>query len=218
MVEPRGIAVLASGGVESGVLLHHAADLGEPVQPLFVRQGFRWERAEVAALTRFLEAAPREEFLPLEVLVAPLADLYPADHFGLTGEVPAAGTPDEDCYLPGRNLTLLPKAAVFAAQKNLRALALGSLGSNPFPDAGAGFFARLSAVLTEGLGHPIEILAPLAGLGKPEVVTQGRDLPLELTLSCMDPVGERNCGRCSKCWERQQGFADAGLPDRTPYG
>lgn len=214
---PRGTAVLASGGIESSVLLHHVADEGEPVQPVFVRQGFPWERTEVRWLDTFLDASRRPEFLPLDVLVLPLADLYPDDHFGRTGEIPPAGTPDEEFYLPGRNVTLLGKAGVFAATRGLSAIALGPLGSNPFPDATPSFFSKMEELLSEGLDHPLRIRAPFLAFGKADVLRLGKELPLELTFSCMAPSGERHCGLCGKCEERQKAFRAAGLPDRTDY-
>ncbi len=216
--EPEGIAVLASGGVDSAILLHTLADSGERIHPVFVRQGFRWERMEYLWLTRFLAAAPRPEFAPPEVLVLPLADLYPEDHFSLTGEVPAAGTPDEDCYLPGRNTTILAKAGIFAALRNLRAIAFGTLGANPFPDASPRFLQMTAKWLSVGLSHPLDILAPFREMAKVEVLRLGRHLPLELTLSCMAPAGELNCGVCGKCHERRTAFAASGRGDPTPYG
>jgi 7-cyano-7-deazaguanine synthase len=45
----------------------------------------------------------------------------------------------------------------------------------------------------------------------------GRDLPLELTFSCIRPVRDQHCGDCNKCAERQLAFRNAGLADRTPY-
>lgn len=211
----QGIAVLASGGVDSAVLLHHLADGGEPILPVFVRQGFRWERAEHHWLNRFLQAAPRPEFLPMEVLVLPLADLYPEDHFGRTGSVPAAGVPDEECYLPGRNVTILAKAGLLAILRNLRAVALGSLGINPFPDASPGFLTRMASVVSEGMGAKVEILAPFLSRTKEEVLKLGKNLPLELTFSCMEPVENHHCGLCAKCEERRIAFLKAGFADRA---
>lgn len=212
-----GTAVLASGGLDSAILLHHLADEGGPIHPLFVRQGFAWERVEHLWLTRFLAAAPRPELRPAEVLVLPLADLYPESHFGRSGAVPAAGTPDEDCYLPGRNVTLLAKAAFRAADLGLPRIALGSLGSNPFPDATPTFFEKMGEALSLGLDHDLEIRAPFLELRKEEVLRLGRGLPLELTFSCMDPAGESHCGRCAKCHERRTAFRAAGVSDPTPY-
>jgi 7-cyano-7-deazaguanine synthase len=48
-------------------------------------------------------------------------------------------------------------------------------------------------------------------------VPVGDGLPLELTFSCLRPVGGLHCGRCNKCAERRRGFAEAGLPDPTQY-
>ena len=40
---------------------------------------------------------------------------------------------------------------------------------------------------------------------------------LELTLSCMQPVNGLHCGQCSKCRERRDAFAEAGIEDPTAY-
>jgi len=61
------------------------------------------------------------------------------------------------------------------------------------------------------------VLTPYRALHKTDVLRRGKDLPLEHTFSCNRPVNGRHCGACNKCHERQQGFADAGLPDPTPY-
>ena len=45
----------------------------------------------------------------------------------------------------------------------------------------------------------------------------GAHQPLELTFSCLAPVGEIHCGRCNKCAERQAAFQAVGQPDRTSY-
>jgi 7-cyano-7-deazaguanine synthase len=60
------------------------------------------------------------------------------------------------------------------------------------------------------------------GPAQEDVIRIGVDLrvPLELTLSCMDPAGplsQDHCGRCSKCRERQHAFKAAGVPDPTAY-
>jgi 7-cyano-7-deazaguanine synthase len=212
-----GVAVLASGGVESSVLLHHLADEGAPVHPVYLRQGFRWEREEVEALEHFLAAAPRPEFQPLSVLVMPLADLYAPEHFSRAGAVPHAGDAEENTCLPGRNVTFLAKAGVYAALNEIHVLALGPLATNRFPDASPAFFARTAEALSTGLDHRITIRTPFIGFTKPDVLLLGQGLPIELTMSCMDPAGGVHCGVCSKCGERREAFRAADLIDRTRY-
>jgi 7-cyano-7-deazaguanine synthase len=105
------------------------------------------------------------------------------------------------------------------ARHGLRRILLGPLAGNPFPDATPAFFRTMADALALGLDAPIEIAAPFAALHKADVIRRGRErgVPLELTLSCMQPEDDRHCGRCSKCRERQQGFAAAGVADPTSY-
>jgi 7-cyano-7-deazaguanine synthase len=63
----------------------------------------------------------------------------------------------------------------------------------------------------------VRVERPYAGLHKVAVVRRGRDFPLGLSFSCIQPIGERHCGACNKCAERRQAFADAGLADPTEY-
>jgi 7-cyano-7-deazaguanine synthase len=42
-------------------------------------------------------------------------------------------------------------------------------------------------------------------------------VPLELTLSCMNPRNGVHCGQCSKCRERRDAFRDARVADPTSY-
>ena len=54
-------------------------------------------------------------------------------------------------------------------------------------------------------------------MNKQQVMALGRNLPLELTFSCIAPAGGLHCGRCNKCAERQNAFRDAGITDKTSY-
>lgn len=211
--------MLISAGLDSAVLA--AAEARDwRVHPLYISTGLAWEAEEVSALERLLSRTPfagRVE--PLARLAFTIRDLYPATHWALRGEPPAFDTPDEDVYLEGRNVVLLTKASIYCARHRIGRIAIGPLAGNPFPDATSEFFAAMARALSLGLAQPIEVVAPLASMDKSEVIRLGVELgvPLELTLSCMNPQEGRHCGRCSKCRERRDGFADAGVDDPTAY-
>lgn len=211
-------AVLLSAGLDSAVLAALEATTAT-VQPLYVSAGLSWETAERAALDRLLREPVFSALSPLTSLAFTALDLYPATHWAITGTPPAFDTPDEDVYLVGRNVMLLSKAAIHCARQGISRLAIGPLAGNPFPDATPEFFDTLAHALTLGLAHPIRIAAPLAAMHKSGVIRLGMELgvPLALTLSCMNPQGGLHCGRCSKCRERRDAFAEAGVADPTAY-
>jgi 7-cyano-7-deazaguanine synthase len=105
------------------------------------------------------------------------------------------------------------------ARQSLGRVMIGPLAGNPFPDATPEFFAAMGDALSRGLDTPIAIDAPFREMKKSEVIALGRTLgvPLELTMSCMQPRDGIHCGRCSKCRERIEAFRDAGGVDPTVY-
>jgi 7-cyano-7-deazaguanine synthase len=212
-------AVLLSAGLDSAVLAADEARRG-PVQPIYVSTGLAWERAELAALERLLAAPPFSANVEsLARLSFTVEDLYPSTHWALRGQPPAFDTPDEDVYLVGRNVALLSKAAIHCARHHIGRIALGPLAGNPFPDATPRFFEAMARALSLGLGHTISVIAPFLSMDKCDVIRLGLELgvPLELTLSCMNPQDGLHCGQCSKCRERRDGFQDAGVVDPTTY-
>jgi 7-cyano-7-deazaguanine synthase len=212
------VAVLASGGVDSAILCIDLLDNFTRVHPLYVRFGLRWEDVELAGLNAFLAAAARPGLRPLCVLQEPMADVYGAGHWSTGGrDVPGALTADDAVYLPGRNLLLAAKAAVWCRLRGIEALAFGCLAANPFPDSTPGFFADLEAVVNRALGGRLRLLRPFDRLSKAEVLRRGEGLPVHATFSCLRPVNGRHCGACNKCAERQRGFRLAGWTDPTLY-
>jgi 7-cyano-7-deazaguanine synthase len=211
--------VLFSGGLDSAVLLADERRRHDDVWPVHVRSGLAWEDAERRAIDALLAAPAFSGVKPLTTLSVDMRDVYPAAHWAIAGTPPAYDTPDEDVYLDGRNIVLLSKAAVFCARQDIGRIALGSLAGNPFPDATPAFLATMAEALSRGLAHPLAVVTPLAHLHKEGVIALGADLgvPMELSLSCMNPQGDRHCGACSKCRERRVAFQAAGVPDPTAY-
>jgi len=207
--------VLVSGGLDSDVLLAECARRYSRVWPVYIRQGLRWEKVEIYWLKKFLAALSKIQ--PLTILSVPMNDLYGAHWSTGKGPVPGARTSDKAVYLPGRNMALSVKAAIFAAMKKAPFLALGSLDHNPFSDASPRFFKAWGKALGAGLGTRLKVLAPYRNLSKVEVIKRGRLLPLNLSFSCIQPKGRFHCGRCNKCAERRRAFRAAGVKDKTIY-
>jgi 7-cyano-7-deazaguanine synthase len=214
---PATIGVLASGGLDSSILLAHLLGQGHRVQPFYIRKGLYWQEHELAGLRKFLHAIATPKLLELVVLDLPLADLY-SGHWSLTGEdTPAHDSPDEAVYLPGRNSLLLVKPAVWCQLHAIEKLALAPLGTSPFEDAGEKFLADFESALNRGAQRRVQFLSPFGKMNKQQVMALGRNLPLALTFSCIAPAGGLHCGRCNKCAERQTAFRVAGIHDDTPY-
>lgn len=213
-------AVLFSGGLDSAVLVALERRSHDVVWPIHVRAGLAWEDAEARAIARLLAVPPfAGRVAPLSTLGLDMRDVYPPTHWAIAGRPPAYDTPDEDVYLEGRNIVLSAKAAVLCARLKVERLALGPLAGNPFPDATPEFISTLSRALSLGLGRPLEIATPLVTMHKEDVVRLGVELgvPLALTMSCMNPTGDRHCGLCSKCRERQDAFRAIDMADPTDY-
>jgi 7-cyano-7-deazaguanine synthase len=214
--------VLVSGGLDSAVLLAAEARHGR-VHPLYVSVGLAWENAELRMLRQLVQAPVfAGRVAPLDTLAFDMRDVYPPTHWAMRGTPPGYDTPDGDVYLAGRNLVLLTKAGVVAGSKTIGRIALGPLAGNPFPDATPEFFETMARALSLGLDHPIEIATPFVSLHKEDVIRLGVSLavPLELTLSCMNPGDAplpRHCGLCSKCRERRDAFNAAGVVDPAVY-
>ncbi len=212
------VGLLLSGGLDSAILLDHLLRQGRRVQPLYVDCSLVWQEAELRCARRFAAAVATPKLLPIKVFTMPLADVY-EEHWSITGRnVPDAASADEAVYLPGRNLLLLVKPALWCQSNGIVELALAVLRSNPFADATEQFFAQLESVLNGATGQAVRIVAPFRHLDKKEVMALGADLPLELTFSCIAPAHDgRHCGLCNKCAERKNAFRHSGIEDRTNY-
>src|SRR5262245_4234747 len=148
-------AVLLSGGLDSAVLLADEASRGD-VQPIYISAGLAWEAAERQVVARLLASdALRGRTRPVVVLSVDMRDVYAATHWAVSGTPPAYHTPDEDVYLPGRNIILLSKAGVYCATAGIGRIVLGTLGHNPFPDATPQFRETMARALSLGLAHAL---------------------------------------------------------------
>jgi 7-cyano-7-deazaguanine synthase len=214
---PSTIGVLASGGLDSCILLSYLLRQDRAVRPFYVRCGLHWESRELSALRQFLQALNSSNLEELVVFHLPLDDLY-GSHWSLDGRgTPDAQSPDEAVYLPGRNALLVLKPALWCGMHGVESMALATLAGNPFADATDDFFQDFEKALDRATGNRVSILRPFARLEKKDILKWGQGLPLELSFSCLDPIDGIHCGRCNKCAERRHAFRSAGYEDPTVY-
>jgi 7-cyano-7-deazaguanine synthase len=137
--------------------------------------------------------------------------------------VPEASNPEAipPTYVPARNLVFLSIATSVAEARDLDRIHIGvnALDYSGYPDCRPEFIdgfrnaARLGT--RRGVsGRPIEVVAPLIGMTKAEIVRLGLDVdaPLGLTWSCYRGL-DRPCGTCDSCTLRAKGFAEASARD-----
>ncbi len=216
-VVPQETGLLFSGGLDSAILLGLLLDHGHRVVPFYVRTGCVWETQELEAAQGLLARLARSNLEPLVVLDMPLADLY-EDHWSISGRgVPDERTDDDAVFLLGRNPLLLIKPVLWCQLHGVPQLALATLAGNPFDDAAPEFFAYFQAMISQATRACIDVVRPFEQMAKQDVMLAGKKLPLELTFSCLSPVGGMHCGQCNKCAERSKAFRQLRLADPTRY-
>jgi 7-cyano-7-deazaguanine synthase len=140
-------------------------------------------------------------------------------------EEPTAGIPVT--YVPARNTVFLACALGFAEVVEAQHIYIGvnAVDYSGYPDCRPAFISAFEAMANLATraaveGCRITIHAPLAELGKAEIIRRGMQLGVDyaVTVSCYQPDGEgRACGRCDSCRLRRGGFRQAGVPDPTRY-
>ncbi len=190
------IVTLLSGGLDSSLMSVLAKEIGRNQIPLFVNYG------QLNVEKEFNGARQH------------------CDRFGLSspvridipnyGQTITSGITDsrkhivDDAFLPGRNMLLLLTASAFAFQNSCTAVSLGLLDESTalFPDQTDDFLISAEYTISKALGRKIEIVAPLRGFSKNDVVEMAKSRGIEGTYSC-HAGGEAPCGHCISCKEFQ---------------
>jgi 7-cyano-7-deazaguanine synthase len=225
---PKAV-VLLSGGVDSTTAAALAARDGFVLHALTFDYGQR-HAVEIAAARRVARAlgVARHEVLTIDLRAfggsALTADIaVPKDR---TPATMAHGIPVT--YVPARNTIFLAFALAWAEVLEASEIVIGVnvYDYSGYPDCRPEFieaFERLAALATragvEGRQR-LRVRTPLIRLTKAEIIRAGTAAGVDyaLTMSCYEPASDgAACGRCDACALRRKGFAEAGVPDPTPY-
>jgi len=173
--------VLLSGGVDSAVALWWAKKQGWDIRPLTFDYFGRPKRENeaVRALTSQAETAPiRRVDLPF---------LKEVDDLRKEGFENRILLDSPEGYIPGRNLIFYGLAGYYAELDAARYLVGGHNGVDPesFPDSSPKFFNFLNSMFHLSLWSydkaPVQILVPLSGKSKEEVVRMGLEMNVPFT-------------------------------------
>lgn len=130
-------------------------------------------------------------------------------------------------YVPARNTIFLSLALGLAEVVRAQDIFIGvnAVDYSGYPDCRPEFirgFESLANLATRAgaEGRHFRIHAPLSGMNKAEIISEGVRLGVDygLTHSCYDPSPAGvACGHCDSCLLRKKGFAEAGVDDPTQY-
>lgn len=223
MISSKEMAiVLVSGGMDSCVTAA-IANLKYEMVFLHVRYGQRTEKKEFQcfqALADYYQVKRR--------LVADISYLKEIGGSCLTDpqiEVPRADFRRREVpvsYVPFRNTHLLSIAVSWAEVIGVQKIFIGAVeeDSSGYPDCRKIYFDAFNQLVKYGSkpGSGIEVVTPLIGMSKKEIVLKGNELkvPFHLTWSCYQGE-DLACGRCDSCALRLKGFREAGMVDPLPY-
>jgi len=215
--------VLASGGMDSAVVMALAREQGFDLYALSVSYGQR-HTSELDAAARLASRFGAKAHKVVSV------DLRSIGGSALTDdiEVPesgGAGIPVT--YVPARNTIMLSIALGWAEVLGADDLFCGvnAVDYSGYPDCRPAFiegFERLANLATKAgvEGHTLRIHAPLIAMSKADIVREGLRLGVDFaaTVSCYRADSEgRACGHCDACRLRAEGFRAAGVDDPTRY-
>ena len=124
-------------------------------------------------------------------------------------------------YVPFRNAHFLSVAVSWAEVLGAEKVYIGAVeqDSSGYPDCRPAYYRAFNEVVRTGTRDgKIEIVTPLIGMRKSEIVTRGLELgaPFDLTWSCYSRE-DRACGVCDSCVLRLRAFHEAGAVDLIPY-
>jgi 7-cyano-7-deazaguanine synthase len=124
-------------------------------------------------------------------------------------------------YVPFRNAHFLSVAVSWAEVLGASKIYIGAVeqDSSGYPDCRPAYYKAFNEVVRTGTKEGrIEILTPLIGMRKSDIVRLGLELgaPFDLTWSCYSR-DDAACGVCDSCVLRLRAFQEAGVADPIRY-
>ncbi|MFT4826602.1 MAG: 7-cyano-7-deazaguanine synthase [Halioglobus sp.] len=224
MSDDKRAVILVSGGLDSSTVLAMAQKQGYDCYTLSFDYGQR-HRAELVAAERVSIALGEIEHKVVKLNLDSIGGSALTDTTIDVPEEETEGIPIT--YVPARNTVFLSIALGWAEVLGAKDIFIGvnAVDYSGYPDCRPEYIAAFETMANLATragveGDKLTIHTPLMDWGKGEIIKVGMDLGVDyaLTVSCYQATeGGLACGRCDSCRLRSRGFADAGVPDPTPY-
>lgn len=124
-------------------------------------------------------------------------------------------------YVPFRNGLILSAVASFALSlypNDDISVYLGihadDVVNSAYADCSIEFSKYMNKAVLTGTYNKVRLVSPLVSFNKSQVVAEGLrvGVPYELTWSCYEG-GDKPCGKCATCLDREKAFKDNGVED-----
>jgi 7-cyano-7-deazaguanine synthase len=213
--------VLLSGGMDSCVCAALAAR-DHDAAALHVSYGQRTEERERRAFSAICDRLDvRDRLLVRNEALRAIGGSALTDPNIAVPEAHALGRDIPVTYVPFRNAHFLAVAVSWAEVLGATKIYIGAVeqDSSGYPDCRPDYYRAFNEVVRAGTKEGrIEIVTPLIGMRKAEIVRLGLELgaPFDLTWSCYSRE-DRGCGVCDSCVLRLRAFEQAGARDPIPY-
>jgi 7-cyano-7-deazaguanine synthase len=214
-----------SGGMDSSVLLHYAADKYDKIVAVTFNYGQKHRDKELDCAGFQVESldmpvAYQHINLPFFKDICQVSSLL-NNNIAVAKAKDVMGDPQTVNYVPFRNMMLLSISLAIAESAGASAVFHGAAQA----DSVAGFWDGSKEFLTEinnladlNRRNRVKIIAPLIDKSKAEIIKMGLKLGVNFaqTWTCYEGQNEA-CGECTACSLRIKGFIDAGIKDPLHY-
>ena len=213
---------ILSGGMDSTTLLYQLLQEGDRVYAISFDYGQR-HRKELDYASRTCERLNIEHKIVDICFYGELisCSALTADEI----EVPEGHYEDESMRLtvvPNRNMVMLSIAGGYAISNGCDRLAIAVHAGDHaiYPDCRPDFIERFEQAFSAGNYEPVSVHAPFISWTKTQIVRLGMELGIDYdaeTWSCYKG-GEKPCGKCGTCVERDEALKTAGFREARRNG
>jgi len=222
----KNAIILFSGGIDSTTCLEIAKEQGFACYAL----SFAYGQKHTVEVERAKKIASLAGVVEHRVLNLPIGEYGGSSLTDASITVPdhqdVSGIPNT--YVPARNTIFLSFALSWGEVVCAYDIFIGAncIDYSQYPDCRPDYLqafetlANLATKVGREENQGFKVHAPLLHLNKAEIIREGNRLGIDYgqTISCYraDQNGHA-CGTCDSCTYRKKGFAEAGMPDPTPY-